>query len=62
MIIARFLVSGALGFSLLGLVMYMLTGDKRFQRAALLVLKWTLFASLGFFAVLIGLNLSETAT
>jgi hypothetical protein len=61
MLIARLLIFATLGIALLALVIYMRTGDVRYKRLAVVMIKWTILAALGFFAVLIGLNLSDTS-
>ncbi len=40
-------------------VMYASTGQQRYKYYGLLVLKWTVFSALGFFAVIIAQNLLE---
>ena len=42
------------------LVAYMVTGQKRYQVAAVRIVKWTVIAALGFFAVLIVEQLATT--
>ena len=59
MLIARLLIFATLGIALIALVIYMRTGDVRYKRLAVVLIKWIIFAALGFFAVLIGLNLSD---
>jgi len=59
MLIARLLIFATLGIALIALVIYMRTGDVRYKRLAVILIKWTIFAAFGFFAVLIGLNLFD---
>ena len=54
MLIARLLVFGSLGLALLALLVYMITGDLRYRRFGVILLKWTILAGVGFFVVLIG--------
>ena len=61
MLIARLLVFGSLGLSLLALLVYMITGDLRYGRFGVILLKWTILAGVGFFAVLIGMNIWDAA-
>jgi len=42
------------------LVAYMVTGQKRYQAAGVRIVKWTVIAALGFFAVLIVEQLATT--
>ena len=61
MIIARILVFTLLGLCVVSFAMFALTGDARYKRFGLVVLKWTVFAGLGFFAVLIATQLLQQA-
>jgi hypothetical protein len=40
-------------------VYYIATGQERFKRLGVIILKWTVFAALGFFAVLIATRLLQ---
>lgn len=61
MLIARLLVFGSLGLALLALLVYMITGDVRYRRFGVILLKWTILAGVGFFIVLIGMNMWDAA-
>jgi len=61
MLIARLLVFGSLGLALLALLAYMVTGDLRYRRFGVILLKWTILAGVGFFVVLIGMNIWDAA-
>ena len=61
MLIARLLVFGSLGLALLALLVYMITGDLRYRRFGVILLKWTILAGVGFFIVLIGMNMWDAA-
>ena len=61
MLIARLLVFGSLGLALLALLVYMITGDLRYRRFGVILLKWTILAGVGFFVVLIGMNIWDAA-
>ena len=61
MLIARLLVFGSLGLALLALLAYMITGDLRYRRFGVILLKWTILAGVGFFVVLIGMNIWDAA-
>jgi len=49
----RFVVFGLLVAGLLCFAMYVGTGQVRWRRRGLVIVKWTVVAGLGFFAVLI---------
>ncbi|TSE35723.1 hypothetical protein [Tepidimonas charontis] len=49
----RFLMFALLGASALCFAFYLGTGRKHYLRWGLVVLKWTVMAALGFFAVLV---------
>lgn len=53
MLIFRLLLGLLLVASLLCFAMALATGQPRWRRLGLLMLKWTLLAALGFFAVLV---------
>ena len=53
MLIARWLVLLLLGAGLVCLALYLFTGEARYQRLGVRLIKWTVFAGLGFFVVLI---------
>lgn len=61
MLIARLLVFGSLGLALLALLVYMITGDLRYRRFGVILLKWTILPGVGFFVVLIGMNIWDAA-
>lgn len=58
MIIARVLMFVLLGSCVLSFAMFALTADARYKRFGLTVLKWTVFAGLGFFAILFATQLA----
>lgn len=49
----RWIIFALLAFSAACFGMYLWSGDARYRRLGLIVLKWTIVAALGFFAVLI---------
>jgi len=53
MVIARSIVLLLLLGAALSFALYAVTGQERFKRFGLNILKWTLIAAFGFFAVLI---------
>jgi hypothetical protein len=53
MLILRWLIFALLLASLLSFVFFAFTGDARYKRRGLFILKWTISAALAFFAVLI---------
>ena len=53
MLAFRFVVGGLLVAGLLCFAMYIGTGDVAWRRRGLVIVKWTVVAALGFFAVLI---------
>ena len=53
MLIVRWLVLLLLVVSAICFVMFAATGQVRYKRVGLVILKWTVFAALAFFAVLI---------
>ena len=53
MLIFRWIVLLLLAAGLVSLAMYVGTGQKRYQVLAVRIVKWTVIAALGFFAVLI---------
>ena len=53
MLIVRWFVMLMLAAGLVCFAMYVGTGQQRFRALAVLLIKWTLIAGLGFFAVLI---------
>lgn len=53
MLISRWLVLLLLGAGLACLGLYRVTGQMRYQRLGVRLIKWTVIAGLGFFAVLI---------
>lgn len=53
MLIVRWLVLALLASSAICFVLFAVTGNVRYKRVGLVILKWTVFAALGFFAVLI---------
>ena len=53
MVVFRFMILLALLASAVSFVLYALTSQVRFRRQGLNILKWTLVAAFGFFAVLI---------
>lgn len=53
MLILRWLIFALLAVSAVCFVVYLGSGDVRYRRLGLVILKWTVFAALGFFAVLI---------
>jgi hypothetical protein len=52
-LIVRWLVLALLASSAICFVLFAVTGNVRYKRVGLVILKWTVFAALGFFAVLI---------
>lgn len=61
MAISRALIFLLLMSSVVCFVMYIFTSEPRYKRIGWLILKWTILAALGFFAVLIVLNLVQGA-
>ncbi|MDV7395509.1 hypothetical protein RZS08_29245 [Arthrospira platensis SPKY1] len=59
MTLARVLIFLLLGGAAVCFAYYIFTGQERFKRLGLIILKWTIFAGLGFFGVLIVLNLIQ---
>ena len=53
MLLFRWLFLMALLSTIVSFALYALSGQSRFRRIGLVVLKWTVLAGLGFFAVLI---------
>ena len=53
MVVFRFMIFVALLASAVSFVLYAVTSQVRFRRQGLTILKWTLIAAFGFFAVLI---------
>ena len=53
MVVFRFMILLALLAAAVSFVLYALTSHLRFRRQGLNILKWTLVAAFGFFAVLI---------
>jgi hypothetical protein len=53
MMFARVLMFLLLGGAAVCFAYYIGTGQERFKRLGLIILKWTVFAALGFFGVLI---------
>ena len=53
MVVFRFMILLALLAAAVSFVLYALTSQLRFRRQGLNILKWTLVAAFGFFAVLI---------
>jgi hypothetical protein len=53
MLIVRWLVLLLLVASAICFVLFAVTGQVRYKRMGLVILKWTVFAALAFFAVLI---------
>ncbi|MGK2900986.1 MAG: hypothetical protein ACSLE9_20245 [Burkholderiaceae bacterium] len=53
MLLLRWIVLLLLGAGAVCLVLYLVTGRKRYQVYAVRIVKWTVIAALGFFAVLI---------
>jgi hypothetical protein len=53
MLIFRWIVLLLLAAGLVCLAMYVGTGQKRYQVLAIRIVKWTVIAALGFFAVLV---------
>jgi hypothetical protein len=53
MLIVRWLVLVLLVASAICFVLFAVTGQARYKRMGLVILKWTVFAALAFFAVLI---------
>ncbi len=53
MLIARWLFGLLLVAGLVSFAMYIATGEQRYRRIGILLVKWTVIAGLGFFAVLI---------
>ncbi len=53
MLIIRWIVLLLLVAGLVCFAMYLGTGQQRFRRVGILIVKWTVIAGLGFFAVLI---------
>ena len=59
MLFFRWLIPTLLVTCVVFFAFFMVTGDPRYKRNGLLLLKWTLIAAFGFFAVLIAINLLE---
>jgi hypothetical protein len=59
MMFARVLMFLLLGGSAVCFVYYIATGQEQFKRLGVIILKWTVFAALGFFAVLIATRLLQ---
>jgi hypothetical protein len=59
MMFARVLMFLLLGGAALCFVYYIATGQERFKHLGLIILKWTVFAALGFFAVLIATQMLQ---
>lgn len=53
MLIFRWIVLLLLGAGVVCLAMYVGTGQQRYRELGILIVKWTVVAGLGFFAVLI---------
>ena len=53
MLIARWLFGLLLVAGLVCFALYIATGEQRYRRLGILLVKWTVIAGLGFFAVLI---------
>ena len=53
MLIFRWIVLLLMAAGLVSLAMYVGTGQKRYQIYAVRIVKWTVIAALGFFAVLV---------
>ena len=53
MLIARWLIGLLLVAGLICFALYIATGEQRYRRLGILLVKWTVIAGLGFFAVLI---------
>ena len=53
MLIFRWIVMMLLAAGLVSLAMYVATGQQRYKVFAVRIVKWTVIAALGFFAVLI---------
>jgi hypothetical protein len=53
MLLFRWLILLALLGAVVSFMFYAGTGQQRFKRTGLIILKWTLIAAFGFFAVLI---------
>ncbi len=60
MVAFRFVFGLLLVAGLVCFVTYATTGDVEWRRRGVVIVKWTLVAALGFFAVLIGERLVET--
>ena len=58
MLFFRWIVLLLLAAGLVCLAMYVVTGNKRYQVVAVRIVKWTVLAALGFFAVLIAERLA----
>ena len=52
MLLFRLVFGGLLIAGLLCLAMYVATGDRRWRQRGLVIVKWTVIAGLGFFAVI----------
>ena len=52
MLIFRWIIMLLLAAGLVAFAMYVATGQLRYRRIGLVIIKWTLVAALGFFAVL----------
>ena len=59
MLIVRWLVLLLLGAGLVCLGLYLGTGQARYQRLGVRLIKWTVIAGLGFFVVLIAEELTK---
>ena len=53
MMVARILIFLLLGAAAVCFGYYIATGQERYKRLGLIILKWTVFAALGFFGLLI---------
>ncbi len=53
MLLIRWVILFLLLSAVVAFILYAGTGQVRFKRAGLMILKWTLIAAFGFFAVLI---------
>ena len=53
MLIARWLIGLLLVAGVVCFALYIATGEQRYRRFGILLVKWTVIAGLGFFAVLI---------
>jgi len=53
MLFLRWVVFALLAVSVVCFVIYLSSGDVRYRRLGVVIMKWTILAALGFFAVLI---------